>query len=71
MAPAASTKAFPPTTSARTDSAPVFWVFDEFAQAPNSDLLDNLRTAMGKRNESLGIIIITQAANDLHPLSVS
>ena len=37
--------------------SPSFWVFDEFAQAPNSDLLDNLRTAMGKRSESLGVII--------------
>ena len=44
-------------------------MFDEFAQAPNSDLLDNLRTAMGKRSESLGVIISTQAANDQHPLS--
>ena len=44
-------------------------MFDEFAQAPNSDLLDNLRTAMGKRAESLGVIISTQAANDQHPLS--
>jgi phage terminase large subunit-like protein len=49
--------------------SPSFWVFDEFAQAPNSDLLDNLRTAMGKRSESLGVIISTQAANDQHPLS--
>jgi phage terminase large subunit-like protein len=49
--------------------SPSFWVFDEFAQAPNSDLLDNLRTAMGKRSESLGVIISTQAATDQHPLS--
>jgi hypothetical protein len=49
--------------------SPSFWAFDEYAQAPNSDLLDNLRTAMGKRSESLGIIISTQAANDMHPLS--
>jgi len=49
--------------------SPSFWVFDEYAQAPNSDLLDNLRTAMGKRSESLGIVISTQAANDQHPLS--
>src|SRR6516164_8957868 len=49
--------------------SPSFWVFDEFAQAPNSDLLDNLRTAMGKRSESLGVVISTQAANDQHPLS--
>src|ERR1700746_3787014 len=49
--------------------SPSFWIYDEFAQAPNTDLLDNLRTAMGKRNESLGVIISTQAANDQHPLS--
>jgi phage terminase large subunit-like protein len=44
-------------------------VFDEFAQATNTELLDNLKTAMGKRKESLGVIISTQAANDQHPLS--
>lgn len=49
--------------------SPTLWIYDEFAQAPNSDLLDNLKTAMGKRNESLGVIISTQAANDQHPLS--
>jgi phage terminase large subunit-like protein len=49
--------------------SPSLWVFDEFAQAPNADLLDNLRTAMGKRSESLGVIISTQAATDQHPLS--
>jgi len=49
--------------------SPSMWIYDEFAQAPNSDLLDNLRTAMGKRQESLGVIISTQAANDQHPLS--
>jgi phage terminase large subunit-like protein len=49
--------------------SPTLWIYDEFAQAPNSDLLDNLRTAMGKRSESLGVVISTQAANDWHPLS--
>ena len=49
--------------------SPSFWIFDEYAQSPNSDLLDTLRTSMGKRSESLGVIISTQAANDLHPLS--
>jgi phage terminase large subunit-like protein len=49
--------------------SPSFWCFDEYAQAPNPDLLDNLRTAMGKRSEGLGIVISTQAANDMHPLS--
>jgi phage terminase large subunit-like protein len=49
--------------------SPSLWIYDEFARAPNTDLLDNLRTAMGKRRESLGVIISTQAANDQHPLS--
>jgi phage terminase large subunit-like protein len=49
--------------------SPSFWCFDEFAQAPNADLLDTLRTSMGKRRESLGVVISTQAANDFHPLS--
>jgi phage terminase large subunit-like protein len=49
--------------------SPSLWIYDEFAQAPNTDLLDNLKTAMGKRAESLGVIISTQAANDQHPLS--
>jgi phage terminase large subunit-like protein len=49
--------------------SPSLWIYDEFAQAPNTDLLDNLRTAMGKRAESLGVIISTQAATDQHPLS--
>jgi phage terminase large subunit-like protein len=49
--------------------SPSLWIYDEFAQAPNSYLLDNLKTAMGKRAESLGVIISTQAANDQHPLS--
>jgi phage terminase large subunit-like protein len=49
--------------------APSFWAFDEFAQAPNSDLLNTLRTSMGKRSEALGVIISTQSSSDLHPLS--
>jgi phage terminase large subunit-like protein len=49
--------------------APSFWVYDEFAQAPNADLLNNLRTSMGKRSESLGVVISTQASSDQHPLS--
>src|SRR5262245_36021456 len=35
--------------------SPSLWIFDEFAQSPNEDLLTNLRTAMGKRLESLGV----------------
>lgn len=49
--------------------APSLWVYDEFAQAKTRELLDNLMTAMGKRTESLGIVISTQAADDHHPLS--
>lgn len=50
--------------------APSFWVYDEFAQAKTDELLHNLQTAQGKRKESLGVVISTQAANDHHPLSV-
>jgi phage terminase large subunit-like protein len=49
--------------------APSLWVYDEFAQAKTQELMDNLMTAMGKRKESLGIVISTQAATDQHPLS--
>jgi phage terminase large subunit-like protein len=43
--------------------SPSFWIFDEYAQSPNTDLLDNMRTAMGKRSESLGVIISTRPTN--------
>ena len=49
--------------------APSFWCFDELAGAKDRILLDNLQTAMGKRTRSLGVIISTQAASDIHPLS--
>jgi len=49
--------------------APSLWVYDEMAQAKDRELLDNLTTAMGKRNRSLGIVISTQAPRDDHPLS--
>ncbi|WP_206340892.1 terminase large subunit [Marinicauda algicola] len=49
--------------------APSLWIYDELAQARSRELLDNLQTAMGKRNRSLGLIISTQAPDDLHPLS--
>jgi phage terminase large subunit-like protein len=49
--------------------APSFWAYDELAQTKDRNLLDNLQTAMGKRLRSLGVIISTQAATDLHPLS--
>src|SRR5262245_35111965 len=49
--------------------APSFWAYDELAQAPDRQLFDALRTAMGKRKRSLGVVISTQAATDDHPLS--
>jgi len=50
--------------------APSLWVYDEFAQVKTDELFDNLQTAQGKRKESLGIVISTQAATDQHPLSI-
>lgn len=49
--------------------APSLWVYDELAQAKDRVLLDNLVTAMGKRDRTLGVIISTQAPSDEHPLS--
>lgn len=49
--------------------APSFWAYDELAQAKDRELLDNLMTAMGKRNRTLGVIISTQAPTDEHALS--
>lgn len=49
--------------------APSFWAYDELAQAKDRVLLDNLQTAMGKRQRTLGMVISTQAANNDHPLS--
>lgn len=50
--------------------SPTLWVYDELAQAKDRILLDNLMTAMGKRDRSLGIVISTQAPDDDHPLSL-
>lgn len=50
--------------------APSFWVYDELAQARDGELLENLRTAMGKRKAALGMVISTQAPSDDHPLSM-
>jgi phage terminase large subunit-like protein len=49
--------------------SPSLWIFDELAQVPNRNLLDALQTATGARKEPLGIIISTQAADDVHPMS--
>ena len=49
--------------------SPTFWIYDELAQTRTRELLDNLRTALGKRKRSLGMVTSTQAASDEHPLS--
>ena len=50
--------------------APSLWLYDELAQAKDRKLLDALMTATGKRRNSLGLIISTQAQTDDHPLSI-
>lgn len=49
--------------------SPSLWVIDEAAQMTSSEMFENLRTGMGKRRESLGVVISTQAADDEHFLS--
>jgi phage terminase large subunit-like protein len=49
--------------------SPSFVVYDELGQAPNRDLYDALNTAMGARAEPLMVVISTQAASDIAPLS--
>ncbi len=49
--------------------APSLWIFDELAQVADTELLDNLETAMGKRDRALGLVISTQAESDDHRLS--
>ena len=49
--------------------APSLWIYDELAQVGDFELLDNLETAMGKRDRTLGLIISTQAESDDHRLS--
>lgn len=49
--------------------SPSFVVYDELGQAAKRDLLDALDTAMGARAEPLMLVISTQAADDLSPMS--
>lgn len=49
--------------------SPSLFVFDELAQVPDRELLDNLLNGLGKRKEALGLIISTQAPDDDHALS--
>ena len=49
--------------------SPSFVVYDELGQASKRDLYDALDTAMGARDEPLMLVISTQAASDLAPMS--
>lgn len=49
--------------------SPSFWVYDELGQSPDRKLFDVLDTAMGARDQPLGLVISTQAARDDAPLS--
>ena len=49
--------------------SPSMFVYDELGQAPDRKLFDVLDTAMGARNEPLGLVISTQAPRDDAPLS--
>lgn len=49
--------------------SPSFICYDEYGSAPSRDLFDALDTAMGARAEPLMIVISTQAATDLAPMS--
>jgi phage terminase large subunit-like protein len=44
-------------------------IYDELGQASSRDLFDALDTAMGARNDPLMIVISTQAATDIAPMS--
>jgi len=43
---------------------PVFFIYDELAQAPNRVLYDVLSTATGAQSEPLALVISTQSADD-------
>jgi Terminase large subunit, ATPase domain len=50
-------------------SKPQLWVYDELGQSPDRKLFDVLDTAMGARDQPLGLVISTQAARDDAPMS--
>lgn len=49
--------------------APTLWLYDEFGEARDGKLLQNLLESHGKRNHTLGIVLSTQADSDDHPFS--
>ena len=48
---------------------PNFVCYDELGQAPNRELYDALSTALGGRAQPLMLVISTQAASDIAPMS--
>ena len=49
--------------------APNFWICDEFGSSSDRRLFDALRTGAGKRENTVGVIISTQAETDQHSFS--
>lgn len=49
--------------------SPTLWIYDELAQSANEDLYDACNTSQGGREQPLGIVISTQAADPDHVLS--
>lgn len=56
-------------TATKHGLSPSFWIYDEFGQATSRELFDILDTAMGARDQPLGLVISTQAARDDMPMS--
>jgi phage terminase large subunit-like protein len=50
--------------------SPSFVVYDELGQAPKRDLYDAMDSAQGGREDPLMLVISTQAADDLAPMSM-
>lgn len=48
---------------------PSVWIYDELAQARNTELYDVLNTSQGARDQPLGFVISTQSPDPQHPLS--
>jgi phage terminase large subunit-like protein len=49
--------------------SPSLWIFDEMGLAPDRKLYDALQTAAGKRDNTLGLLISTQAPDSQHVFS--
>lgn len=49
--------------------SPVLAVYDEYGQSPNDALFQAIKTSFGARDEALMLVISTEAADDLAPMS--